>query len=63
MSQNGVATETEIHSRRISVPSVAISEIATEFFERLDDKQILIIGTGEMGQETLRYLHAAGQPK
>lgn len=55
-----VATETEIHSRRISVPSVAISEIATEFFERLDDKQILIIGIGEMGQETLRYLHAAG---
>jgi glutamyl-tRNA reductase len=55
-----VTNETEIHSKRISVPSVAISEIATEFFERLDDKQIAIIGTGEMGEETLRYLHAAG---
>ncbi len=54
-----VSNETEIHSKRISVPSVAISEIATEFFERLDDKSILIIGTGEMGEETLRYLHAA----
>lgn len=55
-----VTNETEIHSKRISVPSVAISEIATEFFERLDDKQIMIIGTGEMGEEALRYLHAAG---
>lgn len=55
-----VSNETEIHSRRISVPSVAISEIATEFFETLDDKEILIIGTGEMGEETLRYLQAAG---
>ncbi|MDZ4847729.1 MAG: glutamyl-tRNA reductase [Pirellulaceae bacterium] len=55
-----VTNETEIHSKRISVPSVAISEIATEFFERLDDKDILIIGTGEMGEESLRYLHAAG---
>jgi glutamyl-tRNA reductase len=54
-----VSNETEIHSRRISVPSVAISEIATEFFERLDDKNILVIGTGEMGEEAIRYLHAA----
>jgi len=55
-----VTNETEIHSKRVSVPSVAISEIATEFFERLDDKQIVIIGTGEMGEEAVRYLHAAG---
>jgi glutamyl-tRNA reductase len=55
-----VTNETEIHARRISVPSVAISEIATEFFERLDDKEILIIGTGEMGEEALRYLQAVG---
>jgi glutamyl-tRNA reductase len=54
-----VSNETEIHARRISVPSVAISEIAAEFFERLDDKDILIIGTGEMGEEALRYLQAA----
>ena len=55
-----VANETEIHRRRISVPSVAVSEIASDFFERFDDKQILLIGAGEMGTETLRYLIDAG---
>lgn len=55
-----VATETEIHRRRISVPSVAVSEIATEFFERFDDKKILLIGAGEMGTETLQYLMEHG---
>ncbi|MEZ6134530.1 MAG: glutamyl-tRNA reductase [Pirellulaceae bacterium] len=58
-----VANETEIHRRRISVPSVAVSEIATEFFERFDDKRILLIGAGEMGTETLRYLKDAGAEK
>lgn len=51
-----VASETDIHRRRISIPSVAVSEIATEFFESFDDKRILLIGAGEMGTETLRYL-------
>lgn len=55
-----VASETEIHRRRISVPSVAVSEIATDFFERFEDKQILLIGAGDMGTETLRYLVDAG---
>lgn len=55
-----VANETEIHRRRVSVPSVAVSEIATDFFERFDDKRILLIGAGEMGMETLRYLVEAG---
>lgn len=55
-----VANETEIHRRRISVPSVAVSEIANEFFETFDDKRILLIGAGEMGMETLRYLIDAG---
>lgn len=55
-----VANETEIQKRRLSVPSVAVSEIAANFFERLDDKRILVIGVGEMGQETMRYLADAG---
>lgn len=55
-----VTNETEIHRRRISIPSVAVSEIATEFFERFDDKRILLIGAGEMGTETLRYLIDSG---
>ncbi len=55
-----VANETTIQRRRVSVPSVAISEIASEFFERFDDKKILLIGAGEMGMETMRYLQDAG---
>ncbi len=55
-----IAHATTIHRRRISVPSVAVSEIATEFFESFDDKKILLIGAGEMGMETLRYLQAEG---
>ena len=58
-----VTNETDIHRRRISVPSVAVSEIASEFFERFDDKQIVIIGSGEMGVETLQYLKSAGAKK
>lgn len=55
-----VQNETTIHRRRISVPSVAVSEIASEFFERFDDKRIVLLGAGEMGHETLRYLADAG---
>jgi glutamyl-tRNA reductase len=55
-----VGNETEIHRRRVSIPSVAVSEIASEVFERLDDKQIVVIGSGEMGVETLQYLKNAG---
>lgn len=58
-----VTNETTIHRRRISVPSIAVSEIATDFFERFDDKKILLIGAGEMGVETLRYLQDAGANK
>ncbi|MFN9446917.1 MAG: glutamyl-tRNA reductase [Pirellulaceae bacterium] len=55
-----VSGETEIHRRRVSVASVAVSQIAMEFFERLSDKSILVIGGGELGEETLRYLVEAG---
>ena len=55
-----VATETRIHERRVSVPSVAISELATQIFERFDDKSILVIGAGEMAEETLTYLISHG---
>ena len=55
-----VTNETELHRRRISVPSVAVSEVASEFFERFDDKQVVVIGSGEMGVETLQYLKSAG---
>ncbi|MBC8352112.1 MAG: glutamyl-tRNA reductase [Planctomycetes bacterium] len=51
-----VARETAINQKRVSVPSVAVADFAKQFFERFDDKQVLLIGAGEMGEETLRYL-------
>ena len=55
-----VSTETKIHENRVSVPSVAINVLARQIFERLDNKKILVLGAGEMGEETLTYLRAAG---
>jgi glutamyl-tRNA reductase len=55
-----VATETTLHQRRVSIPSVAVGDFASQIFERFDDKKILVIGAGEMGEETLRYLQTEG---
>ena len=51
-----VANETDIHSNRVSIPSIAIGDFARQVFERLDNKQILVIGAGEMAEETLKYV-------
>lgn len=55
-----VQQETTIHRRRVSVPSVAVGEIATEVFDSLTNKRVVLCGAGEMGEETLRYLKQAG---
>ena len=55
-----INNETEIHSSRVSVPSVAIGVLAKRIFERLINKKILIIGAGEMAEETLNYVIAEG---
>ena len=55
-----VQTETAIHRKRVSVPSVAIGEVVPEVFDSLSNKNVVICGAGEMGQETLRYLVQAG---
>lgn len=55
-----VQHETAIHRRRVSIPSIAVGEVAPEFFETLTDKRVLLIGAGEMGAETLRYLRDGG---
>jgi glutamyl-tRNA reductase len=44
----------------VSIPSVAIADFASRVFERFDDKHVLVIGAGEMAEETLRYLKDAG---
>ena len=58
-----VTRETTIHQRRVSIPSVAIADFAGGIFERFDDKQTVVIGAGEMGEETIRYLQDEGAKK
>ncbi len=55
-----VATQTRLHQNRVSVASVAVGDFAREIFERFDDKQVLVIGAGQTGEETLRYLREEG---
>ena len=55
-----VAVETTIHQRRVSIPSVAVADFARQIFEQFDDKQTLVVGAGEMAEETLRYLRDEG---
>jgi glutamyl-tRNA reductase len=55
-----VANETSINQKRVSIPSVAVCDFARQIFERFDDKQILVLGAGEMADETLRYLRDEG---
>lgn len=55
-----VAGETLLHKHRVSIPSVAVADFATRVFERFDDKRVLVIGAGEMAEETLSYLIDAG---
>jgi glutamyl-tRNA reductase len=55
-----VAAETAVHQHRVSIPSVAVADCARGVFDRFDDKQTLLIGAGEMAEETLRYLRDEG---
>jgi glutamyl-tRNA reductase len=58
-----VATETGINRRRVSIPSVAVADFAKQLFETFHDKHVLLLGAGEMGEETLRYLRSEGSRK
>jgi glutamyl-tRNA reductase len=55
-----VNTETEVSRRRVSIPSVAVADYVKQLFETVHDKRVLLIGAGEMGEETLRYLGDEG---
>jgi glutamyl-tRNA reductase len=55
-----ITADTTIQQRRVSIPSVAVGDFAKRIFERFDDKSILVIGAGEMGRETIRYLRDQG---
>ena len=55
-----IANETEVHANRTSIPSVAIGLFARQIFERLDNKRCLVLGAGDMAEETLNYLVTYG---
>lgn len=55
-----VRTDTRLSEGRVSVASVAVGEFARSIFDRFDNKLVLVIGAGEMAEETLRYLHDEG---
>jgi glutamyl-tRNA reductase len=55
-----VANETSLYRKRVSIASVAVGDFAHDIFDRFDDKQVLVIGAGEMGEEALRYLRDEG---
>jgi glutamyl-tRNA reductase len=55
-----VASETAINQRRTSIPAVAVADFAKQIFERFDDKKILVVGAGEMAEETIRYVRDEG---
>ena len=54
-----VRTETGIGSGAVSVSSVAV-DLAEQIFERLDDKGVMLIGAGEMGDLVARHLQRVG---
>ena len=55
-----VRTDTRLAEGRVSIASVAVGEFARTIFDRFDNKRVLVIGAGEMAEETLRYLHDEG---
>ena len=45
---------------KCSIASVAVGDFAKSIFDHFDDKLVLVIGAGEMSEETLRYLKDEG---
>ncbi|REJ84556.1 MAG: glutamyl-tRNA reductase [Planctomycetota bacterium] len=58
-----VRTETKLSEGRVSIASVAVGDFGRSIFERFDDKTVLVIGAGDMADETLRYLQNEGVGK
>ncbi|MBI4970609.1 MAG: glutamyl-tRNA reductase [Candidatus Omnitrophica bacterium] len=52
-------TETKINEGAVSIPSVAV-ELAEKIFGRLHGEKVLVLGTGEMSELTLKHLVASG---
>jgi glutamyl-tRNA reductase len=54
-----VRTETSIGSGAVSVSSVAV-DLAKRIFDRFDDKTVMLIGAGKMGDLMARHLQSQG---
>ncbi|MFO1092624.1 MAG: glutamyl-tRNA reductase [Planctomycetaceae bacterium] len=55
-----VRAETGLSEGRVSIASVAVSDFGRSIFDHFRDKCVLVIGAGEMAEETLRYLQGEG---
>lgn len=55
-----VRSETKLAEGRVSIASVAVGNFGKSIFNRFDNKTVLVIGAGEMAEETLRYLTDEG---
>lgn len=55
-----IRSETSLTEGRVSIASVAVGDFGRSIFDRFDDKRVLVIGAGEMAEETLRYLRDEG---
>lgn len=55
-----VGTETAIQQKRVSIPSVAVVDFGKQIFESFADKRVVVVGAGEMGDETIRFLRDEG---
>lgn len=55
-----VRTETSLSEGRVSIASVAVGDFGKGIFESFSDKSVLVIGAGQMAEETLRYLRDEG---
>lgn len=55
-----VRTETRLADGRVSIASVAVGDFGKSIFSRFDNKTVLVIGAGEMAEETLTYLKSEG---
>ncbi len=55
-----IRSETRLAEGKVSIASVAVGEFAKSIFDDFGDKHVLVIGAGEMAEETLRYLKDEG---
>jgi len=54
-----VRSETRVAAKAVSISSAAV-ELARSIFDHLEDKTAMVIGAGEMGEQTVRHLQGNG---